>query len=131
MTTDLNSDDVYVYDFSHAPDRDNPDIFPWVNNIASLNEWRTSRGMAPVEGGDAVLYRHFEMAAKFIARKIEEAGLPVPTSIPVPFEVVVEMSRRLGQVKILDDTPFDALIAQKKPLGFNTEPPAVPASDDR
>lgn len=131
MSTDLTSGDGFLYDFSHVPDRDNPDTAMWVNNIMSLNEWRRSRGIEPIPGGDVVFYRHYEMAVKFIARKIEEAGLPVPTSIPVPFEVIVEMSRRLGQVKILDDTPFDALIAQKKPLGFNTEPHAAPATDDR
>lgn len=131
MTTNLNSYGVYLYDFSHVPKRDDPDTALWVNNIMSLNEWRTSRNMAPVEGGDVVFYRHHEMAAKFIAKKIEEAGLPVPTSIPVPIEVSVEMSRRLGQVEILDDTPFDSLIAQKKPLGFNTEPQSTPATDDR
>ncbi len=131
MATDLNSGETYLYDFSHVPDRDNPDIAMWVTNVLSLNEWRTSRRMEPVEGGDVVFYRHHEMAAKFIAQKIEEAGLPVPTSIPVPLEVSVEMSRRLGQVKILDDASFGSLTAQKKPLGFNTEPHTTPATDNR
>lgn len=131
MTTNLNSGETYLYDFSRVPDRDNRDTYMWVNNVMSLNEWRMSRHLEPVESGDVVFYRHHEMAAKFIARKIEEAGLPVPTSIPVPLEVSVEMSRRLGQVKILDDASFGSLTAQKKPLGFNTEPHATPATGEQ
>lgn len=128
---DLGSGEVFQFDFAQVPDKDNPDHALWLSDLISLNEARAKLGMAPQPGGDVVFHRHIEMAAKFIARKIEEAGLPVPTSIPVPLEVSVEMSRRLGQVKILDDTPLDALIAQKKPLGFNTESPATPATDDR
>ena len=106
MSTDLNSGDVHLYDFSHIPDRDNPDTAMWVNNVLSLNEWRRSRNLSSLPGGDVVFQRHIEMAAKYIAGKLKDADLPVPSSIPVPLEVAVAMADRMSKVKVLDDRPL-------------------------
>lgn len=107
---DLGSGEIFQFDFAHVPDKDNPETALWLSDIVSLNEARTKLGMAPQPGGDVVFHRHIEMAAKFVADKIEEAGLPVPTCVPVPLAVAVEMARRLSEVKVLDD----------RPLGFYT-----------